>query len=142
METCRIYLSGGMTNLSFEEQSKWRQQIQDAIKYEDYHYDKKPIFFNPVVYYNFTEIKQKSEKEIKEFELNNVRKSDLIIVNFNDEKSKGTTWELAVAQEHRIPIVGFGVNGKNIHPWDLDCCSRICDDLREVVEYVVDYYLN
>ena len=141
METVKIYLSGGMSNVSFEEQSKWRQQIMDAIKY-NYDCEKKALFFNPVNYYNFKEKRHKTEKEIKEFDLYNLRKSDLVIVNFNDKDSHGTDWELAIAEEHNIPIVAFGVDGKDIYSWSLDACNRICDSLKECVEHVVDFYLN
>lgn len=44
METCRIYLSGGMGNISFEEQSKWRKQVINAIKFNGYDYEKKTDF--------------------------------------------------------------------------------------------------
>ena len=87
METCRIYLSGGMGSLDFEQQSKWRKQIINAILFGDYNWEKKPIFFNPVDYYNFTDIRYKSEREVVEFDLNALRHSDLVIVNFNDPKS-------------------------------------------------------
>ena len=141
MESVRVYLSGGMGNLNFEEQSKWRKQIIDEIK-TNCHYEKKPIFFNPVDYYNFTEKRHKSEKEIVEFDLNAVRNSDLIIVNFNDPNSLGTCAELAIAYDKHIPIVGINKDGVELHPW-LECfCMRMCDSLREAVDYVVDFYLN
>ena len=63
METVKIYLSGGMGSLSFEEQSKWRKQIIDAIKYGDYHCEKNVTFFNPVDFYNFEEKQHKTERE-------------------------------------------------------------------------------
>lgn len=142
METCRVYLSGGMGSLSFEEQSKWRKQVINAILFGDYHYEKKPIFFNPVDYYNFTEVRYKSEKEVMNFDLNALRHSDLVIVNFNDPKSIGTAMELMLAKERNTPVIGFGVNGQTVHPWLLESCTRVCDNLREVVEHVVDFYLN
>lgn len=142
METCRIYLSGGMADLTLEEQSKWRNQIMDEIRYGDHHCEKKPIFFNPVNYYNFTEKFHKTEREIVEFDLNAVRNSDLIIVNFNDPKSIGTCAELAVAYEKKIPIVGINKNNQVLHPW-LECfCNRMCGNIREAVEYIVEFYLN
>ena len=142
MESVKIYLSGAMASLTFEEQSKWRSQIINAIKYGDYDYEKKAEFFNPVNYYNFEEERHRSEREIFEFELNAIRNSNLIVVNFNDPKSIGTAMELAVAKEHRVPIIAFGVCGKEVHPWLLECCTRVCDSLREVVEHIVDFYLN
>lgn len=141
METCRIYLSGGMSGVNFEEQTKWRKQVQDAIKF-NHDCAKKPIFFNPVNYYNFEETRHLSEREVMEFDLNELRKSDLVIVNFNDEKSLGTAMELILAKELRIPIIGINTERKQLHPWLVECCTRMCNDLREAVTHVVDFYLN
>ena len=142
MKTIDIYLAGGMGNLSLEEQSKWRRQIIDEIKFGDHDYEYKPLFSNPVDYYNFEERRHKSENEIMEFDLNRVRKSDLIIVNFNDEKSIGTAMELAVAKENKIPIIGLNRDNRELHPWLIECCTRVCDNIRELVEHVVGFYLN
>ena len=142
MENFYIYLSGGMSSLSFEEQTKWRLQIENAIKYGEYDIEKKVNFFSPPNYYNFEEVRHKSEREVMEFDLNALRKSDLVIVNFNDPKSIGTAAELILAKEYRIPVVGFGANDKEIHPWLLECCTRMCDNIREVVDYIVEFYLQ
>ena len=142
METVKIYLSGGMTGINFEEQSKWRQQIQDAIRFGDYDYTKKPVFFNPVQYYNFEEVRHKSEREAMEFDLNGLRKSDLVIVNFNNPKSIGTAMELMLAKERNMPIIGWNPSGEPLHPWLIECVTRMCDSLKEVVEHTVEFYLN
>lgn len=142
METVKIYLSGGMGNLTFEEQSKWRKQIINAIQYGDYHYEKKPIFFNPVDYYNFTDVRYKSEREVMEFDLNALRHSDLVVVNFNDPKSLSTCAELAIAKELHIPVIGINKDKLELHPWLVEFTTRMCDDIREAVEHVVDFYLN
>ena len=142
METVKIYLSGGMTGLSFEEQFKWRSNIMSAIRYGDYNYEKKVSFFNPVDFYNFEDKNYKTEREVIEFDLYNLRKSDLIIVNFNAPNSIGTAMELMLAKEYKIPVIAFGTKDKEIHPWLIECCTRICDDMRECVSHVVDFYLN
>lgn len=142
METVKIYLSGGMGNLSFEEQSKWRNQIINAIKFGDYDYSKKPVFFNPVDYYNFEEKYHKSEREVVEFDLNGLRNSDLVIVNFNDPKSLGTCAELAIAYERKIPVVGINKDKVDLHPWLTEFTTRMCDDLREAVDYTVNFFLK
>lgn len=142
MESVRIYLSGGMGSLSFEEQSKWRSQVIDAIKYGDYHCEKKPVFFNPVNYYSFEEDRHRSEREIVEFDLNALRNSDLVIVNFNDPSSLGTCSELAIAYERKIPVIGINKDNVELHPWLAEFTTRMCESLREAVEHVVDFYLN
>lgn len=142
MNNVKIYLSGGMGSLSFEEQSKWRRQISDAIMFGDYDYSKKPIFFNPVDFYNLVEPTHKSEREVVEFDLNALRHSDLVIVNFNDPKSIGTACELAIAYEMKIPVIGINKSGDSLHPWLEVFTNRMCGNLREAVEYVIEYYLN
>lgn len=142
MERCKIYLSGGMGNLSFEEQSKWRSQIMNAIKFGDYDYEKKPLFFDPTQYYNFEDERHKSEREVLEFDLHNLRNSDLVIVNFNDPNSIGTASELAIAKELHIPIVGINKNNQELHPWLIEFTTRMCESIREAVDYVVEFYLN
>ena len=142
MEKCRIYLSGGMGNLSFEERSRWRRQVIDAIKYGDYDCEKKAIFFNPVDHYDFEEKTQKTELEVMEYDLYNLRNSDLVIVNFNDEKSIGTAMELMLAKELHIPIIGLNKDKRRLHSWLECCCNRMCDDMRELVEHIVEFYLN
>ena len=141
METVKIFLSGGMANLSFEEQLKWRKQVMDAIKY-NYECEKKPIFFNPISYYNFEEVRYKTQREVMNFDLNGLRHSDLVIANFNDPSSLGTCAELAIAYDMKIPVVGINKDDKELHPW-LECfCDRMCGSIKEAVEYVVDFYLN
>jgi len=142
METIKIYLSGSMSNSTWEEQTKWRNQIRGAILHEDYDYEKKPIFFDPTSYFNFEEKRHESELEIMKFDLNGVRKSDLIVVNFNNPSSLGTAMELMLAYELRIPILGLNKDGKELHPWLECCCDRIFDDMRSLVNYIVDFYLN
>ena len=142
METVKIYLSGGMGALSFDEQSKWRKQIIDAIKFGDYEYGKRVSFFNPVDYYNFTEVRYRSEREVMEFDLYNLRNSDLVIVNFNDPKSIGTAAELAIAYDMKIPVIGINKNNQELHPWLVEFTTRMCESIKEAVEYVVDFYLN
>lgn len=142
METFRIYLSGGMSGLSIEEQNKWRKQIQNAIKFGDYDIAKRVCFFDPTQYYNFEEKRHKSEREVMEFDLNGVRNCDLVIVNFNEPKSIGTAAELAIAYDMKIPIIGINKKEQEIHPWLVEFTTRMCEDIREAVEHVVEFYLN
>ncbi len=141
METIKIYLSGSMSGVSFEEQSRWRQQVMDAIKF-NYECEKKVSFFNPVNYYNFQDVRYKTQREVMQFDLNALRNSDLVIVNFNDPSSLGTCAELAIAYDMKKPIVGINKDGKELHPW-LECfCDRMCGSIKEAVEYVAAFYLN
>ena len=142
MEILKIYLSGGMSNLSYEDRTKWRNQIKNALKYEDYDYEKKCRIFDPTMYFDIDNPTHQSEREAMNFDLNALRKSDLVIVNFNDPKSIGTAMELMLAYELRIPIIGICTEEKILHPWLLECVDRMCSSTRECVNYVIEYYLN
>lgn len=141
MESVKIYLSGSMMDSTWEEQSKWRQQIMNAINYQ-YEHEKKVSFFNPVNFYNFKDKQQKSEREVMEFDLYNLRDSDIVIVNFNNVRSIGTAMELMLAKEMHIPVIGWNSSGEELHPWLSECTTRLCDNMRETVEHVVEFYLN
>lgn len=143
METVKIYLSGAMAGISWKEQTEWRQQIKNKIKFCDCDYEKNVTFFDPTRYYNFKEKHQKSEKEVMEFDLYNLRNSDLVIVNLgnNGNKSIGTAMELMLAKELHIPVIAFGDNNE-LHPWLKCCTSRLCENIQEVVSYVTEFYLN
>ena len=66
----------------------------------------------------------------------------MVIVNFNDMYSLGSMSELAIAYDRRIPIIGFDDNKQELHPWQIEMCNRIFDDMDEMLDYVEDYYLT
>ena len=140
METCKIYLSGAMSGVSWEEQTEWRKQVAYIIN--DSHRKKNVDFFDPTKFYNFLEKQQKSEREIMEFDLYNLRNSDLVIANINNQWSLGTMCELILAKEYKIPVIGWNSCGEELHPWLSECFTRMCDDISETVEHVIDFYLN
>jgi len=137
-----VYLSGGMGNVSFEEQTKWRNAIRNEVLYGAKDITENVKFFSPPDYYNFEDVRHKSEKEIMDYDLYVLRRSDVVIVNFNDEKSIGTAMELMLAKEYNIPVIGINIDGKELHPWLTESVTRMCDSLREAVDYLIDFFLN
>lgn len=142
MRYCNIYLSGKMSGCSLEEQLKWRNQIINAIKYGDYDYDKTVNFFNPPLYYSPSMNEHLTESEVFNFDLYNLRKSDIVVANLDNVDSVGTIMEIAIAKELKIPVIAFCKDLKTLHPWLIECCTRICYDIRETVEHIVKFYLS
>lgn len=145
MRDFNIYLSGGMTGLSEQDASNWRKIIREAIElgdYSFYDYIKHPRFFDPTSYYCIANPTHKSEREVFEFDLASLRKSDLVIVNFNAPQSIGTAMELVLAKELNIPVIGINPNCYVLHPWLLECVTRMCDSWQELFEHVAEYYLS
>ena len=140
MSVVNIYLSGGMSGLSFAQQIGWRNKIIDEITSDD-SLIFQPIFFNPPKYYSPALKLHQTEKEVMEFDLYNLRKSDVVIVNFNIPDSIGTAMELMLAKEYNIPVIGINIGNKQIHSWLLECCSRMCESVEEAIDYVKNYYL-
>ena len=133
-----IYLAGGMSGISFEESNNWRESFDALINILS-----KARTINPNYYYNFKEVNHKSEKEIREFDLHKVRTADLVFVNFNAPNSIGTAQELAIAYELKIPIIGLHENKiESLHPWLIECCTRICDTMDEAADHIAAYYIN
>lgn len=136
------YLAGGMGDLTFEGQNEWRVDLKQrfANYYQSRLYN--VTFINPVDYYNFEEKRHETEDEVMRFDLHKVRNSDLVIVNFNDPKSIGTTAEMATAYDRGIPIIGLNEGGEALHPWLRCFCERIFTDRDELLDYIVSFYLN
>lgn len=133
-----------MCNLSLEEQTKWRDAIcSDLHTYNNFNHNSKYNLniLKPTDFYNFENVEYKSQKEVMKFDLNLVRNSDLIIVNFNDPRSIGTAMELLIANENHIPIIGLNEENKELHPWLVECCMRICDTYDELIEHIERFYL-
>ena len=142
MEQIKIYLSGGMGDLTFEEQVGWRNRFQKAIMYNREPV-KQPIFFSPPDFYcPALPVEYKTDREVMEFDLYNLRNSDIVVVNFNAPNSIGTAMELAIAKDKHIPIIGLNESGVELHPWLKESCTRICDNFTELVDHVTNYYLK
>lgn len=127
---------------NFDEGNQWRVYCKEAL--ENYECDYKVKVTNPNDYFNFVENPPtyETQREIMEFDLNKVRNADLIIVNFNDVYSLGTMAEIAIAYEKKIPIIGLGRNKQELHPWQIEMCNRIFNDINELLDYVRNYYLS
>jgi len=132
-----------MGGLSFEEYSEWRNEITDRLKRRcDDNVNLTVI--NPPEFFNFEmDVSSYTNTEIYEFEMRAVRESDFIIANLNYNDSIGTSHELAVACENRIPVIALVDDKKvsSIHPFDLECVSKICNTMDDLVDYISYYYL-
>ena len=145
MRTISIYLAGGMGKFgkdNFEESNKWRTYCKDILEKFEGNYRAEVI--NPNSYFNFLDKppRYSSEREIMEFDINKVRNSDLIICNFNDQKSLGTMAEIAIAYERRTPVIGLNEDFEELHPWQIEMCTRIFYNIDEMLDYVEDFYLT
>lgn len=140
MDKIKFYMAGGMAGLSIEEQMEWRKDIKKKINNSLIH--DPTYFFQPPYYYQPNGDYHRSELEAMRYDLDRLRHSDVMIVNFNIKGSIGTAMEVAIAHENRIPIIGLNESNQDIHPWLYECCTRICETREELVEHIINFYLN
>lgn len=145
----KVFLSGGMSNISEEDSKKWRnlfekkrfRNVISRIYYSDYY-----IFLNPTKLYKPTEpYNQTYEKEAMRYDLYCIKQSDIIIVNFNSLSSIGTAQEVMYAHILNKPIVGMIEEDKydQLHPWYREECIKIFkykpEELEEVINEIIEY---
>lgn len=141
METYRIYLAGAMSGMSMAEQNDWRNEIRDSLENYECMYWVKCI--NPVDYYNtYDSTTYDSDLEVMNFDLYKVKKSNLIILNFNNMQSLGTMAELAIAWDKGIPVIGLNESEQQLHPWQYCMCSKIFNNKENMLQYIKNYYLD
>lgn len=145
MKNVSIYLCGGMEKFGTEnyaESNNWREYCFGTLNNSECNY--KADVINPNEYFNFLDnpVRYKSLREVMEFDLNKVRNSDLVIINFNDKYSLGSMAELAIAYDRRIPVLGLNESRQELHDWQIEMCNRIFNDIDELLDYVEDFYLT
>ena len=153
----KIYLAGSMSGMTWEQQNSWRVSVKnELLKRMDLGgYNLDLTIVNPCEFFNYLKPENKfySEKEAMDFDLHQVRNTDIILVNFNNPKSIGTAMELMLAKELNIPVVGiFEFNNTNdcfeekikesIHPWLIECCIRILPNQAAAIDYIETFYFK
>ena len=146
MQDFQIYLAGGMGKFGkdkFFESDNWRKYCKITLENYDTNRYKVHII-NPNDYFSFADEipRYASQREVMEFDLNKVRHSDLVIINFNDMYSLGSMSELAIAYDRRIPVIGVDTIEQNLHHWQIEMCQRVFNSLDLLLDYVEDYYLT
>ena len=145
MKEFKIYTAGKMSGLSYQEQMNWRKEIEWAVEKKT---NKKVHFIHPPVYYNYENQDYKSEKEIKDWEINQVRNSDIVIVNLDEvNDSVGTHYELCTVDainsfgNKHIFVIGIGKLETSIHPWIQLSIHRQEETFEDAADYIVNYLL-
>lgn len=141
----RIYTAGKMSGTSFKSQMQWRIELEEGIRWRT---DKAVSFIHPPMYYNYEGISQKTEAEIKEWELNKLCQCQVMVVNLDGvNTSTGTHIELGVANamnmfgSGHIFIIGIG-DPDGLHPWIRDSLFRHEANIESACKYIVNYLLD
>ena len=135
-----IYLAGGISGLSLEEQNGWRTRFENfAVNCDLFN---KVSIFNPVSHIEELNPDKMDERQAMEYDLSMLRRSDLVIMNFNNPGSIGTACELGIAYEKRIPVLGINIDNKELHEWQQLMCHKIFTNWDSMIIYFINHYYN
>ena len=128
----KVYLSGPIAGLTFDEANEWRQQVADVfakVGIETLNPLRRRMFFN-------ADEEDVSPNEIVQRDLADVRASDLVLINWSS-MSIGTACELWECYRSGKPAILVSSDPRiTKHPWVQVCATRIFGDLAEAIKYI------
>lgn len=135
-----IYLAGAITGLSEEEANGWRNEVRHLINYRDYDNLRWKVI-NPCEHIP-EEINGDIEREQMFWDIWKLKQCDLVVCDFDHPDSIGTSFELAIANELGIPIIGLQTNPDvQLHPWWKMSALHICNDINSLYDYLSEHFL-
>jgi len=123
----KVYLSGPIMYVSPEESYEWRKVAEEKL--EGFK------VLNPLRR-NFRDGELLSVNEIVEFDLADIRETDIVLVNYS-KPSIGTAMEVFYANQLGKFIVAFTQLPRNdLNAWMVRHCTRIVSSLDEAINYI------
>ncbi|MDA3925110.1 MAG: nucleoside 2-deoxyribosyltransferase, partial [Kiritimatiellae bacterium] len=128
------YLSGPIMDENPELAKTWRERATEQLKSNF-------VILDPMRR-NFKDREVDSANEIVEFDLQDVRESDILLVNYN-KTSIGTSMEVFYAA-HDLGkfIVAFSPYPfKECSPWMVRYCTKILPSFEEAIQYIQNNFI-
>lgn len=130
----KIYLSGPIMDEHEGIARAWRQKATELLS-EQFQ------LLDPMRR-NFKDREVDSANEIVEFDLQDVRDADIILVNYN-KPSIGTSMEVFyAAHDLKKFVVGFSpFSFKDSSPWMVRYCTKILPNLEDACDYINTHFV-
>lgn len=128
-----IYLSGPIMDEHLGEARAWREKAKELLR-EHFR------FLDPMRR-KFEDHQVDSSNEIVEFDLQDIRDADIILVNYN-KPSIGTSMEVFYAA-HNLGkfVVAFSpFDFKDCSPWMVRYCTKILPSLENSCSYIINHF--
>ena len=129
----KIYLCGPIMNEFNGEASEWRQKALET-------FDGIFLVLDPMRR-NFKDREVDSANEIVDFDLQDIRETDILLVNYS-KPSIGTSMEVFYAS-YKLGkfVVAFSPFAfKNCNPWMVRFCTKILPSLDESIHYICKHF--
>ena len=131
----KIYLSGPIMDEHVDTAKTWRERATAELRE---HF----VILDPMRR-NFKDREVDSANEITEFDLQDVRDADILLVNYS-KVSIGTSMEVFYAA-HDLGkfIVAFSPYPyKECSPWMVRYCTKILPDINSAIAYIRDHFVH
>lgn len=131
----RIYLCGPIMDEHEGHARAWRTRAKELLS-NDF------VLLDPMRR-NFKDREVDSANEIVEFDLQDIRDADIVLVNYN-KASIGTSMEVFYAS-HDLKkfVVGFSpFTFKDCSPWMVRFCTKILPSLEDSCAYIKEHFIN
>ncbi len=128
-----IYLCGPIMDASADESKTWRQRAKERLA-------GKFILLDPMRR-NFRDREIDSANEIVEFDLQDIRNADMLLVNYA-KASIGTSMEVFFAA-HDLGkfVIAFSPYAyADMSPWMVKYCTKILPDLESALNYIETHF--
>ena len=128
-----IYLSGPIMDEHEGTAREWRESAKKMLGDKFYLLDP--------MRRKFVDRQVDSANEIVEFDLQDVRDADLLLVNYN-RPSIGTSMEVfyAAHDQGKFVVAFSPLEFKDCSPWMAKDCTKILPDLESAVQYINDHF--
>lgn len=131
----KIYLCGPIMDEVDGHARAWREAAKELLG-RDF------ILLDPMRR-NFKDREVDSANEIVEFDLQDVRDADIILVNYN-KPSIGTAMEVFYASHvlHKFVIAFSPFSFKDCNPWMVRYCTKILPSLESAAAYIREHFIE
>ena len=129
----KIYLSGPIMDEKEGHAREWREAAKKLLG-EDF------TLLDPMRR-KFVDRQVDSANEIVEFDLQDVREADLLLVNYN-RASIGTSMEVFYAAHDlgRFVVAFSDLEFQDCSPWMARYCTKILPSLEDAAEYIIRHF--
>lgn len=131
----KIYLCGPIMDEHEGEARAWRKQAHKVLC-DDF------VLLDPMRR-NFKDREVDSSNEIVDFDLQDIRDADIVLVNYS-KNSIGTSMEVFYAS-HDLGkfVVAFSPFAfKDCNPWMVRFCTKILPTLEDALTYIREHFIN
>ncbi len=129
----KIYLCGPIMDCDGDESMSWRQRAKERLA-------GRFVLLDPMRR-DFRDNEIDSANEIVEFDLQDVRDADILLVNYS-KASIGTAMEVFYASHEcgKFVIAFSPVEFRDMSPWMVKFCTKILPSLEEALVYVERHF--